>query len=205
MSLPIGPRLLVWPGDPTVEVKPASRIADGDAANVSSLRMSSHTGTHVDPPLHFMDGGAAIDALPLDALVGPADVLDLRGHSSITSEVLKDAGIKLTERVLLKTDNSELWRTMPSKFPDEYVSLTADGARWMVESGVRLVGTDFLGIEARGAKGHPTHMTLLEAGVVIVEGLDLSDVEPGRYQFVCLPLRIAEGDGAPARAILIEE
>jgi arylformamidase len=108
-------------------------------------------------------------------------------------------------RLLLRTDNSSLWETGPQTFPDEYVSLSADGARWLVSRGIRLIGIDFLSIEARGAPGHPTHRTLLEAGVVILEGLDLSGVEPGTYTLVCAPLTIAGADGAPARAVLLED
>lgn len=207
ISLPISPRLLVWPGDPEVEVRSASRIAEGDAANVSRLSFSSHTGTHIDPQHHFIDGAAAVDQLPLEALVGQASVVDLSGcPGNIGSEELEGLGLEsAVTRVLLKTKNSELWDSMPSTFPNDYTSLTPEGAEWMVERGMVLVGIDFLGIEARGAAGHPTHKTLLQAGVVIVEGLDLSSVAPGDYRLACLPLRIEGGDGAPARAILIED
>lgn len=186
-------------------MQPASLIAQGDAANVSRLSFSSHTGTHIDPPHHFIDGGATIDELPLDALVGEATVADLRGcPGNVGAAELEGVGLEPgVTRLLLKTRNSEKWNPMPPEFPDEYVSVTREGAEWLVERSIRLVGIDFLGIEARGAPGHPTHKTLLEAGVVIVEGLDLSAVEPGNYQLACLPLRIEGGDGAPARAILI--
>lgn len=207
ISLPISPSLLVWPGDPEVEVRPASRIALGDAANVSHLSFSSHTGTHIDPPLHFIDGADPIDRIPLEPLVGVATVADLRGcPGNIGVEELEGLSLEAdVTRLLLKTRNSERWNRMPTEFPDDYVSLSAKGAQWVVERRIRLVGIDFLGIEARGAIGHPTHTTLLEAGVVIVEGLNLSAVEPGNYQLACLPLRIDGGDGAPARAILIED
>ena len=118
------------------------------------------------------------------------------------------AGLSLSgevTRLLLRTDNSALWAADPHAFPDEYVSLSAEGARWLVDNRIRLIGIDFLSIEARGAPGHPTHRTLLEAGVVILEGLDLSGVEPGEYTLVCFPLKIAGGDGAPARAVLLED
>jgi arylformamidase len=206
ISLPISEKLLVWPGDPPIEVEPSSRIAQGDAANVSRIRMGTHTGTHIDPPFHFLDDGRTVDNLPFDALVGEALVADLQDiPGNIGSDELEALGIERgTERLLLKTANSSMWESVPHEFPDEYVNVTPDGAAWIAERGIRLVGIDFLGIEARGAEGHPTHVTLLGSRVVIVEGLDLAHVDPGKYQFVCLPLRIAGGDGAPARAILIE-
>jgi arylformamidase len=204
ISLPTGSDLLVWPGNPPVSVTPQQRIADGDDANVSELRIGTHTGTHVDPPVHFVEGAAGVDAVPLDVLVGACVVVDARGRRGALGaddlsalDVAGDA-----ERVLLRTDNSDLWRTLPVAFPDEFVCLSADGARWIVDRGIRLIGTDFLGIEQRGAIGHPVHVELLSNGVTIVEGLDLGEVEPGAYRLTVLPLRIVDGDGGPARAML---
>jgi arylformamidase len=206
ISLPIGGDLLVWPGNPPVEIVPHERIADGQSANVSELRLGTHTGTHVDPPVHFVEGGAGIDTVPLSNMVGPCVVVDARGLPGALGprelealEIPSDA-----VRVLLLTDSSELWRDPHPAFPDTYTSVSADGARWLVDRGVRLVGTDFLSIEAKGTPGHPTHVTLLSAGVSIVEGLDLGDVTPGPYLLAVLPLRIVDGDGGPARAALIE-
>jgi arylformamidase len=207
VSLPIGPDLLVWPGDPAVVVERRSSIAAGDAANVSELRMGTHTGTHIDPPVHFIEGGAGIDAVPVETLVGPAVVADLRDWSMpIGPDVLDRLGVPAgTERLLLRTASSELWRRLPVGFPDEYAHLTPEGAAWIVERGIRLVGVDFLSVERKGAEGHPVHVALLSNEVVIVEGLDLGDVEPGRYTLVALPLRITGGDGGPARVVLIED
>lgn len=206
ISLGIGPNLLTWPGNPGAEILPSSRLSQGDSANVSLLRIGSHTGTHVDPPSHFLADGTTAEALPLDVLIGDALVADLAGiDGPIGPDELGGLPLPATvARLLLKTGNSRIWERPPDGFPDAYASLTADGAAWVVERGIRLIGTDFLSIEARGAPGHPTHRTLLEAGVVIVEGLDLSRVEPGAYTLVCLPLKILGGDGAPARAVLIE-
>jgi arylformamidase len=133
-----------------------------------------------------------------------ADVRGVRGalRAKDLDALSLPAGVT---RVLLKTDNSELWRHAKPAFPEDYVSLSPEGAQWMLDRGVRLVGTDFLSIEAYKAPGHPTHHTLLAAGAVIVEGLDLSRVEPGRFTFTCLPLRVIDGDGAPARAILTRD
>ena len=205
ISLPLGKDTLVWPGDPPIEVTPKLRIANGDAANVSELRMGTHSGTHVDPPVHFVEGAPAIDQLSLDRVVGPALVVDLReANGPIGPVELEGLGLgREVTRLLLRTSNSTLWRSLPVGFPDAYACLSPEGAKWIVQNGIELVGIDFLSIEARGATGHPVHHILLENGVVIVEGLDLGNVEPGTYTLVCVPLRVVDGDGGPARAVLI--
>lgn len=206
VSLEIGPDLLVWPGNPEVTVSPTSRISQGGTSNVSELRLGTHTGTHVDPPAHFLEDGTTAESLPPDVMIGEATVADLRGFPDpIGPDQLGDLSLAGgVTRLLLRTDNSELWRIPLRTFPDAYVALSPEGARWVVDHGIRLIGIDFLSIEARGAPGHPTHRILLEAGVVILEGLDLSEVEPGEYTLACLPLKITGGDGAPARALLLE-
>lgn len=207
VSLPIGPDLLTWPGDPAVEIEPRVAIARGDPANVSELRIGTHTGTHVDPPVHFIEGAPGIDAVAPEVLFGDAFVADARGRpGQLGPEELDGLGVPGgTERLLLRSDNSEIWGRLPTSFPDAYTCLSPDGARWVVERQIRLIGVDFLSVEARGAPGHPTHVELLSNGVVIVEGLDLRSVEPNRtYTLAVLPLRIVDGDGGPARAILIE-
>ena len=204
VSLPIGDDLIVWPGDPAIEIRPKLRIARGDGANVSELTIGTHTGTHVDPPVHFIDGAAGIDGVPLDVLVGPAVVADARGVASIGPAELDAVDVPPgTTRLLLRTDNSALWRRTPVDFPTEYVAITPEGAIWIVERGIRLVGVDFLSVERFEAPGHPTHVTLLSSDVVILEGLDLDGVEPGGYELIVLPLRIVDGDGGPARAVLV--
>jgi arylformamidase len=205
VSLLIGPELLTWPGDPRVEVRPSSRISKGDPANVSELRIGTHTGTHVDPPVHFVADADPIDAVPLDLLYGDALVADLTGAEVIGPRELE--GLDLadgTERLLCRTRNSELWSRLPVEFPDDYVALTPEGARWCVDRGLRLVGVDFLSVEKDGPPDFPVHHILLENGVIIVEGMDLSAVDPGNYTLACLPLRITGGDGGPARALLIQ-
>lgn len=206
VSVEINADMIVWPGDPAVAVEPTRRLSKGDSANVSRLTLGSHTGTHVDPPFHFLEGGKTADLLPLDALVGEAVVADLRktedsiGPSDLEALDLP-AGV---QRLLLKTRNSSIWHGA-ARFPEHYVAVSPEGAKWAVQRGIRLVGTDFLSVERRKTPGHPTHNILLQAGVVIVEGLDLSEAEPGTYRLVCLPLKISGGDGAPARAILIQD
>ena len=189
ISLPIRTGQLSWPGDPPVVVTPVFRLADGDPANVSEVRLSSHTGTHVDPPAHFLPGGVTVDELPLDVLIGPAFVADLTGGGPIDAGRLAAAVPAGTTRLLLRTGGT-------------HGALTAGGARWLVEHDVRLVGADTLSLEP-DTEHYPVHHVLLGAGVIIVEGLDLSRAAAGPYQLVCLPLRITAGDGAPARAVLM--
>ena len=197
---------LVWPGDPPVEIEPWAAMADGCEAAVSLLRLGSHTGTHVDPPAHVIEGGTTVDRLPLDVLVGPATVVDLRGIAGpVEADHLEAAlGPAPPPRVLLRTDNSELWDRRPPAMPDRYVALAKGAARWLVERGVLLVAFDFLSIDAVDAADLPVHQTLLGAGVVLVEGVDLRAAEPGDYHLACLPLRLVGGDGAPARCVLVD-
>lgn len=197
ISLAVGPDTPVWPGDPPVVVEPVARLEAGDPAGVSRLVLGTHTGTHVDPPAHFVPGGVTVDALPLDVLVGPAMVADLTVAGPVDARRLESLALPpATTRLLLKT------RPPAGSGPIATGAVTADGARWLVERGMRLVGADTLSIEP-DTTDYPVHRTLLSAGVVIVEGLVLANVEPGAYQLVCLPLRITGGDGAPARAVLI--
>lgn len=205
ISLAIEPGMAVWPDDPPVEVEPTGRVAAGDPANVSALRLGTHTGTHVDPPAHFFDGGHTVDHLDLDVLVGPATVVDLSGTPGpIGPGELRGAGLAPTvERVLIRTDNSDLWRRRPLLMPDRYVTLSPAGARWLLDRGVRLVGADFLSVESPIDGRYPVHELLLGAGVVLVEGLDLSGAPAGDYLLACLPLKVTAGDGAPARAVLL--
>jgi arylformamidase len=197
VTVPIRPGMVVWAGDPEISFEQAASLEAGDPANLTRLDLGSHTGTHVDAPLHFLPGGVGVDRLPLDALIGPALVLDLTHVEDDVSAADLDfpAG---AERLLLKTPNSRLWAR--DEFESEHVTLAPDAARLLVERGVRLVGVDYLSV------GSPeTHRILLAAGVVPLEGLDLREVEPGEYRLVALPLRLEGVDGAPARVVLIEE
>lgn len=204
VSVPISPELPVYPGDSGVEITPVARMAQGALADVSRLSLGTHTGTHVDPPGHFILGGAMVDSLPLDVLIGPAWVADTRGHRAITREVLERLDIPQgVLRVLFLTDNSALW-DQRHEFARDFVYLKGDAAQHLVDRGMQLVGIDYLSVEQFGSDRPVTHLTLLGAGVVIIEGLDLREIRPGRYTLVCLPLKIAGGDGAPARVVLIE-
>jgi arylformamidase len=207
VSLGIAGDMLVWPGDPAVEVVPRLKISKGDPANVSELRIGTHTGTHVDPPVHFIEGAVGIDQVSLDVLTGEATVADLRGRPGPLGRAdLEGLDIRQgTTRLLLKTDNSEQWaRPRPLEFDPDYTCLSVEAAEWLIEHGIELIGVDYLSVEEKGSQGHPVHVKLLSHNVVIVEGLDLSAIEPGDYTLVCLPLKILGGDGGPARALLIE-
>ncbi len=195
ISVPISPEMLTWPTDPRVEVTPVTEQYAGLTVTVTHLRLCTHTGTHVDAPLHFRPGEATVDQFPLTSLLGPAQVLDLRGVTRIGRAELQAVA---SARLLLKTDNSSWIRRGP--MPDHPAHLTADGAQWLVERDVLLVGIDSLSIDLPGETA--AHETLLGAGVVVLETIDLSHVEAGEYQLLCLPLRIAGADGAPARAVL---
>jgi arylformamidase len=193
----------VWPGSVAFKDGQTQTFANGDDVFVSRIEMDVHVGTHVESPLHFIPDGATLDSVPLSTFVGPAFVADLlAAEPAVGAEELEAAAIpEGTSSLLLRTENSALWAS-GDQFRNDYVALTADGARWVVERGIRLVGIDYLSIAPYG-ESVPTHRTLLEAGIVILEGTDLRGVDPGEYELVCAPLRIVDADGAPARAFLV--
>lgn len=203
ISLPLSNSTFVYPGNPEVRFELQQSIARGAGANVSALALGSHTGTHVDAQKHFFDDGAGVDGISLEVLVGPAVVLEFGEEiKAIGAADLERAGFNGSERVLLKTRNSALLHR--ADFTRDYTYLAPDGAELLAQRGVRLVGIDYLSVEQFRSGHHRTHLILLGKGIAIVEGLDLSPVAPGRYELICLPLRLAGLDGAPARAILIE-
>ena len=190
-----------WPGDPPVDIRRVQDMDRGDVANVSALSMGSHTGTHMDAPLHFVPAGAGIADMDLTATVGRARVIAIEDHSVIRRAELERHEIKTGERVLFKTVNSERnWAR--DSFAEDFVYVSEEAARFLASRRVRVVGVDYLSVGGFGADGAATHRALLEAGVWIIEGLDLSSVDPGGYDLICLPLRVADADGAPARAVL---
>lgn len=198
ISVPISPAMLTWATHEAVSFLPVEGGDDGEVRyQVTKLRMSTHTGSHVDAPYHAGISDQTVDQLPLEALIGPAYVYDFRGATAITADLLKETG-GLTPRVLLKTDNSQWVRTGP--MPAMWTHLTGDGAAYLVQQGVRLVGTDGLTVDSPTSSR--AHQILFRAGVIIVETLDLTAVEPGAYELLCLPLRLQGGDGAPARVVL---
>ncbi len=194
--------MLIYPGDPGVEITREKTIGAGSSANVSGYCMGSHTGTHIDPPFHFFPDGKTADLLPLDALIGPARVIEAPG-AEIDGNFLAGALTGGAVRVLFKTGNSRFCEA--PDFHKDFAHLTPDGAEYLARLGVRLVGIDYLSIEKFHSADHAVHRLFLGNGVVVVEGLNLSDVEPGDYTLACLPLKVIGGDGAPARAVLIKE
>jgi len=202
ISVPIRSGGLVYPGNPEIDIALQQAVAKGASANVSTIRFGSHTGTHVDASRHFFDDGQPVDKIPLDRLIGPALLLSFADDvRSVGAAELSAHDIKGQTRILLRTRNSAL--LSQKEFVRDYTYLAPDGAQYLVDQGVELVGVDYLSIEQFHSGHHLTHRTLLERSVVIVEGLDFSDPPPGEYQFICLPLRIEGCDGAPARAVLI--
>jgi len=205
LSPTISPELPVWPGDPHVTLRHPYHLDHGDAFTLTELTMSAHTGTHVDAPAHYLPAGAGVDALPLAALVGPALVVDTGDAASITANVLDGLNIPSgTTRLLFRTQNSACSLMASPDFHEDFVAIAADGAEWLVGRAIQLVGMDYYSVAPYDALAL-THQHLLRAGVVIVEGLNMMTVAPGEYQFICLPLKLKDADGAPARAILIVE
>jgi arylformamidase len=202
ISVPIRSGGLVYPGNPEIEITLQQAVAKGAGANVSSIRFGSHTGTHADAARHFFDDGQSVDLIPLERLIGPALLLgfpdDVR---AITAEDLRKHDLKGQTRILLRTRNSAVLSR--KEFAKDYTYLAPDGAQYLVDNGVELVGIDYLSIEQFHSGHHKTHRILLARSVVILEGLDLSAPAPGQYDLICLPLRIEGCDGAPARAVLI--
>lgn len=201
ITVPIAPSLPAYPGDPAVTITPVAQIARGDAANVSQITLSSHTGTHLDAPRHFFTAGAPIDALPLSTLLGPARVCAFpQVTTHVSAHDLRACDLTGVTRLLLKTPNTTLWEK--PDFQETYIALTASAAQYILELGIQLVGIDYLSVDAFDRPDFPVHRILLEAGVLILEGLDLRLVPPGDYELFALPLLLQDGDGAPVRAVL---
>ena len=202
ISVPVKNGGVVYPGNPEIHIELQQDMSRGGSSNVSLLSIGSHTATHVDAPVHMIPGAAGVDRIPLDALVGPALVIAFDDDvMAVTEAYLRSQPIAGHERVLLKTRNSHYIRER--EFHRDYTYLAPDGAEYLVSLGVRLVGVDYLSIEQYHSGHHRTHKTLLSRGVVIVEGLDLSEPPAGEYELYCLPLLLDGLDGAPARAVLM--
>ncbi len=205
ISVPLSQTTPTYPGDPGIEITNWLNLANGDAANVSLLHFGAHSGTHVDAPAHFIDGGAKVESLSLQSLVGKADVVEVPNDVQVIDELFASANCGSTcERIIFKTRNSGFWNNPEDGFQIDYTYLAPAAAKRLVQSGVKLVGIDYLSVEQYKSEKFETHHILLSKGVVILEGLDLREVAAGSYELVCLPLKIegGSGDGAPARAIL---
>ena len=200
VSIPVRDGMVHWPGDPPVRIERVQDIDKGDSHTLSALSIGSHTGTHIDAPAHFIKGGGTVDRIPLDALMGIARIIEIKDRQEIKVKELEPYKIRRGQRILIKTRNSKLWDS--HDFEKDFVFISPEGAEYMASRGVKLVGVDYLSVGGFKQGGRLQHKILLDAGVCIVEGLNLSNVTTGRYDFVCLPLRLQDGDGSPARAVV---
>ena len=204
VSMPVRTGGLVYPNNPPISITPVQSIAAGNTANVSRIDLGSHTGTHVDAPLHFMEGGAGVDELPLDVLIGPARLIAFGDDVLAVGEAeLRRHDLTGVTRLLIRTRNSAWLASGSTEFHPDFTHVAPDGAEYLVSLGVRLVGVDYLSVEQFRSPHHRTHKTLLSNSVVIVEGMVLSEPAPGDYELYCLPMLLAGLDGAPARAVLV--
>lgn len=202
ISVPMHSKMPMWPGSAGFRLTHTRRIRDGNSSNISKVEFDIHVGTHVDAPLHFLENGNPIEKLDLEVMVGPAVVADLSNLKSITANDLEALNLQTgIERLLLRTNNSRLIANEVNEFSEDFVALTADAAQWVVNRGIRLIGIDYLSIQ-RYSDDSLTHIILFSAGVIVVEGLNLLEVEAGNYELICLPLKIIGAEGAPSRAIL---
>jgi arylformamidase len=206
VTLPLSYETPVWPGDPAIAIAAAGRIAEGAAANTSTLFCPTHCGTHVDPPWHFVEGGAKLDQIPIERWVGHCQVIRFADHLDLIEPVHLDAALvdSSTTRLLMRTRSSSRWAAGATTFDTNFPALSPAAADWIVARGIDLIGIDSLGFEPFVGTDGLVHRIILSAGIVAIEGLFLAGVSPGFYDLVCLPLNLRNGDGAPARVILIE-
>jgi len=202
ISLTIYPGMLTWPGQPQVAMDTIKSIAQGDSSNVSLLHIGTHTSTHVDAPYHFIPEAVGIDSISPEVLIGPVRLFQLPEIHHIDRNLLEGLELKGVERLLFGTTNSALLKQR--QFVEDYIFISEDAASYLVNMGIKLVGVDYLSIDQYQNIARPAHHILLGAGVVIIEGLDLTGVPPGDYELLCLPLKIKDGNGAPARVFLRE-
>ena len=200
LSVPVRNGMVPWPGDPEYKIDRVHDFARGDELVLSHIDLGVHTGTHMDAPQHFVRDGITIDRTPLDATVGEARVIEIHDPESVKASELEAAGIRAGERILLKTENSaKRWAT--DEFQKDFVYISHQAAKFLVNAGVRSVGVDYLSVGGFYKDGPETHRALLGASIWIIEGLNLSALHAGRYELICLPLKLVGAEGAPARAI----
>lgn len=200
VTLALSEDLVAYPDDPPVRIERTKEISKDNAKyNLSTYSFGSHAGTHIDAPLHLIENGLSVDNLPLEMLIGRARVVEVTAPR-IDENVLKEFDFTTDMRVLFKTRNSYLWGQ--NEFVQDYVHITLDAARVLIKEGIKIVGIDYLSVDKFDSEDLATHRAFLNAGAIIIEGLDLREVEPGDYELICLPLKIKSGDGAPARVVL---
>ena len=201
ISVPVRNGMPHWPTDAAPKIEWKLRIDRGDVCNVSALAINSHTGTHMDAPRHFIRDGQTLDRMPLEATLGPARVIEIKDKESIKPNELRPHRIQRGERIIFKTRNStRSWKT--NAFDENFVFISREAAEYLAQRKIQTVGVDYLSVGGFRKDGVETHQALLEAGIWIIEGLNLSKVKPGRYELVCLPLKVLGSEGAPARAVL---
>jgi arylformamidase len=206
ISLEITPDLIVWPGDPPVHVERIMKIEAGDTVNVTTLRMSAHTGTHLDAPYHFIDGKRTVDQIQIQELIGPVQVVGIPEEINLISRDLLEQILSdpVCEKIIFKTRNTNSWINRDSSFNTSYIGLDEEAANYLIKKNIKLVGIDYLSV-APFENQIKTHRALLKENIIILEGLNLSSVDPGMYFLICLPLKLKGSDGAPMRAVLIDE
>jgi arylformamidase len=201
ISVPLRNGMVTWPGDATFERTSTLEIAEGDPCNLSQISTTAHIGTHMDAPRHYLPNGAGIETMPIAAAIGRARVIEIADPEVIQTSELEPHHLAKGERILFKTRNSgHCWKT--DHFQKKYVSIAPETAHYLAARGIQTVGVDYLSVGGFESGGPETHRILLQAGIWIIEGLNLEHVEPGEYELFCLPLRIIGSDGAPARAVL---
>lgn len=201
VSVPLYSGMVHWPGDPEVEIRRVKTIGPQSNCNLTHLNLGAHTGTHMDAPLHFIAGGDAMETLPLDAVIGPCRVIPIRHRTIIGMDELKPHKLRAGERILFRTRNSQRsWKS--AQFDTQFVYIPHDTAQYLVDCQIRTLGVDYLSVGGYKQDGTQTHRTLLGAKIWLIEGLNLAKIKPGRYDLVCLPLKLVGSDGAPARATL---
>jgi arylformamidase len=201
ISVPLYTNMVHWPDDPAVQIERVTDLDQGDVATLSKVSMSVHSGTHMDAPAHFLKGGASIDKMPIEATIGRARVIEIQDIESIKPEELERHNIRIAERILFKTRNStRAWQS--ASFVKDFVYISQEAAQYLAKVQVQTVGIDYLSVGGFTKDGPDTHHALLGAGIWVIEGLHLSQVQPGTYELVCLPLKMLGCEGAPARAVL---
>ncbi len=201
ISVPLTDGMVHWPDDPSVEIKQILSMKKGDECNLTHLSMAAHTGTHMDAPSHFKKSGASIDKMPLTATIGKARVIEITHNEIITLEEIRPHRIRKGERILFKTRNSKnRWDNKP--FKTNFVHLSTDAAQYLSDRKVQTIGIDYLSIGGYDGNVTEVHDIILKAGIWVIEGLNLSKVNSGKYELNCLPIKIAGSDGAPARALI---
>jgi len=201
VSIPLHNGMVNWPGDAPFHRLETLKIANGDPCNLSQFCSSAHIGTHMDAPRHFLTHGHGMESMPLDAVIGPAQVVAIQDPDLIRVKELEPHRLREGDRVLFKTRNSaHLWKT--NDFQEQFVHIPQDTAAYLADLKVRTIGIDYLSVGGYETDSAETHQALLSAGIWLIEGLNLQNVEPGEYELVCLPLKLVGSDGAPARAVL---